>query len=90
MAERDQTIIVKEPLSSLEVLEIIASTTSLVKEGIEPDGGRWCLEWCAKHRLIANSMDCVRCDVPIERGNANASTASSGLVPIWHAALPAQ
>merc|ERR1712228_82989 len=43
-----------------------ASTTSLVKDGIEPEGGRRCLEWCAKHRLIANSMDCLKCDVPME------------------------
>ena len=39
--ERDLTIIVEERLSSLHVSEIIVSTTSLVKDGIEPEGRRW-------------------------------------------------
>ena len=62
MGERDLTIIVEEPLGKLEVAEILATTTSLVKDGIEPNGRRRCIEWCAKHRLIANSMDCQKCD----------------------------
>ena len=47
MGERDLTVIVEDPLSGLSVSKIKATTTSLVKDGLEPDGKRRSLEWCA-------------------------------------------
>ena len=64
--ERDLTVIVEATMINADIFKIVVTASSLVKEGIEPDGGIRCLEWCAKHRLIANSMDCQRCDVPME------------------------
>ena len=64
--ERDLTVIVDAPLASAKISEIVATASSLIEEGIEPGDGRRCIEWCAKHRLIANSTDCNRCGVPME------------------------
>ena len=66
MKKRDFTVIVDSPLSSFDISKIVITLESLIKEGIDLDGGRRCLEWCAKHRLIANSMDCQLCGVPMK------------------------
>ena len=61
----NQFSIVAAPLTDLEVSEINVTSTSLVKDGIEPDELLKCIQWCARHRLIANSKVCPNCASPM-------------------------
>ena len=60
-----QLVIVAQTLTDLEISEIKVTSTSLVKDGIEPEEPLKTIQWCARHRLIANSKSCPNCSSPM-------------------------